>query len=69
MAKDTNNIDLMIGYSRRLSKKLGWEIQLNVRNAFGKNELVPVTVQPDGSYAAYRIVECPSWTLTNTIKF
>jgi outer membrane receptor protein involved in Fe transport len=67
--RDTNNVDLMLGYSRKLTRKLGWEIQLNVRNAFGKDELVPVTVQPDGTYAAYRIVEGPSWTLTNTLRF
>ena len=67
--KATNNVDLMVGYGRKLSAKLAWEIQLNVRNAFGKNELVPVTVQPDGNYAAYRIVEGPSWTVTNSIKF
>jgi hypothetical protein len=67
--KDTKNIDLMVGYSRKLTEKLRWEIQLNVRNAFGKNELVPVTVQPDGTYAAYRIVEGPSWTITNSLRF
>jgi outer membrane receptor protein involved in Fe transport len=67
--KDTRHVDLMVGYSRKLSKNLGWEVQLNVRNALGKNELVPVTVQPDGTYAAYRIVEGPSWTITNSLRF
>ncbi len=62
-------VDLWCGYSRRLSEKLRWRIQLNVRNVFGKNELVPVSVEPDGSVGVYRIKEKANWMLTNTFEF
>lgn len=67
---DDTSVDLWIGYERKLTaKKIGWEIQLNVRNALGENKILPISVQPDGSVAAYRIKEGPSWTLSNTFRF
>ncbi|WED64928.1 TonB-dependent receptor plug domain-containing protein [Synoicihabitans lomoniglobus] len=63
------NIDLWVGYSRRLSEKIDWRVQLNVRNVGEGNNLIPVTVQPDGTPATYRIGPHQSWTLTNTFKF
>ncbi|KAF0094360.1 MAG: TonB-dependent receptor plug [Puniceicoccaceae bacterium 5H] len=64
-----DDIDFWIGYERDLTDTLRWRIQLNVRNAFADNELIPVTVQPDGSPGGYRIKEGTSWFLTNTISF
>jgi outer membrane receptor protein involved in Fe transport len=45
-----DSIDLWVSYRRKLSDRLTWRIQLHVYNAFGKNELVPVSasVDPDG---------------------
>ncbi len=64
------NVDLWIGYRRKLTEKLDWRVQLNVYNAFsGDNELIPITAQPDGSFAAYRIAPKRSWTLSNTFEF
>ncbi len=62
-------VDLWVGYQRKLTEKLTWRIQLNVRNAFGDDDLIPVTVQPDGSMAVGRIPEPTVWTVTNTISF
>jgi hypothetical protein len=68
------NFDLWTGYSRRLNRKffsqnIDWSIQLNVTNVGQGNELIPVTVQPDGTPATYRIAPHQYFTLTNTFKF
>jgi hypothetical protein len=63
------SVDLWIGYERKLTRKIGWRAQLNVRNAFGENELIPINTQPDGSAAAFRIKEGPTWSVTNTFSF
>lgn len=67
--KAVDSIDLFVGYQRKLTDRLTWRIQLNVRNAFASHELIPVTVQPDGSPAAFRIPEPRVWTITNTVEF
>lgn len=63
------NYDFWIGYTRKLTRNIDWQIQLNVRNAFVGNELIPVTTQPDGSPAGFRIRPPQTWTLTNTFNF
>ena len=64
------NVDLWVGYHRKLTERINWRVQLNVYNAFsGDNELIPITAQPDGSFAAYRIAPRRSWTLSNTFEF
>ncbi len=63
------NVDAWVGYSRKLTEKIDWHIQLNLRNITTKKELIPITVQPDGTMAVGRIPETFSWTLTNTFKF
>ena len=64
------NVDLWIGYGRPLkNKRLEWRSQLNLRNAFQKHEVIPITAQPDGSPAGYRIVQGMTWTWSNSLKF
>jgi hypothetical protein len=63
------NFDFWVGYRRKVWKDVEWNIQLNVRNAFVGNELTPINVQPDGSYAGYRIRPPQTWQLTNTFRF
>jgi len=67
--KDQINIDAWIGYERQITDSVKWRIQLNVRNLFASDELIPVTAQPDGSIAVYRIPETTTWYLTNTFTF
>jgi outer membrane receptor protein involved in Fe transport len=64
-----DHIDLWVGYGRQLSRKVGWRIQLNLRNVGEKAHLVPVNMQPDGSVALSRIAEGQVWQLTNTFNF
>lgn len=64
-----DGIDLWIGYSRKLSSKVDWRVQLNVRNVGDGNKVYPLSTQWDGSVAAWGIAPSQSWTLTNTFKF
>lgn len=66
-----NHIDFWVGYQRMLpfTHKINWRIQLNVRDLFASKDLIPVTVQPDGSPGTYRIPEPRTITLTNTFEF
>jgi hypothetical protein len=63
------NFDLWVGYNRRMWHEINWSIQLNVRNVGVKNELVPITTEPDGSIATYRIRAPQTVMLTNTFRF
>jgi len=63
------NIDLWLGYTRKLSRKITYNVQLNVENVGKGNSLIPVTVQPDGTVAAWRIAPTQLWSLTNTVSF
>lgn len=63
-------IDLWAGYQFKIfNDKVNWRIQLNIRNVMDANDLLKVTVQPDGTPAAYRIPEPRTFTLTNTFEF
>jgi hypothetical protein len=64
-----DHIDLWLGYGRKLTRKIDWRIQLNIRDAFANKKLIPVSVEPDGTVAAYRIPELTSWQITNTFTF
>ncbi|MEJ1971881.1 MAG: hypothetical protein WDM96_05145 [Lacunisphaera sp.] len=63
------NFDAWVSYNRRLSKKLGLTVQLNFRNIGVHDELVPISAQPDGTYAAYSTRDPMSWMLTTTLNF
>jgi len=64
-----DSVDLWAGYERKVTPKILWRIQLNLRNVGEQPHLTPISVQPDGSYAQYRIEEGMTWTLTNTFSF
>ncbi len=61
--------DFWIGYRKKFGERYTWRTQLNIRNVFAGDDLVKVTVNPDGSAAAYRIPEPRTWTITNTLEF
>ncbi|MBN1402856.1 MAG: TonB-dependent receptor [Opitutales bacterium] len=64
-----DSLDYWISYEREINDDITWKIQLNVRNAFQGNGLVPISTQPDGSWAAARIKPTQEWFLTNTFTF
>ncbi|HLP01816.1 MAG TPA: TonB-dependent receptor plug domain-containing protein [Opitutaceae bacterium] len=61
--------DFWIGYERKLTEKIDWRIQLNIRNLFQGNEVYPIATQYDGTPAQYAIKPGQTWTLTNTFRF
>jgi outer membrane receptor protein involved in Fe transport len=69
MGSSDTNFDLWVGYNRRIWHEINWNIQLNVRNVGVGNELVPITTEPDGTPATYRIRAPQTVMLTNTFRF
>lgn len=63
------DVDLWVGYGRKILKNVDWRIQLNVRSVGKGNDLIPITTQPDGTPAGYRIAPRQYWTLSNTFRF
>ena len=64
------NVDVFASYTRKVFRnKIDWKIQLNVRNAIGDGDLIPITVQPDGKPASVRLPPDRRWYLTNTFSF
>lgn len=63
-------LDAWLSYEHKITKRVNWKIQLNARNLFGKEELIPISVQPDGkTWASARIAPNREWFLTNTFSF
>lgn len=63
-------IDLWVSYERKLTSKINWKIQANVRNLGQKDGLVPISVQPDGqTWAGVRMQPTEEWFVTNTFSF
>ena len=69
MADAETNVDLWISYNRKLSDKLSWHIQLNVRDVFANGDFIPTRANPDGSVAQTRLPYSTSWSLTNSFSF
>jgi hypothetical protein len=67
--KSQASTDLWVGYGRKLSDKIAWRIQLNLRSVGQKARLIPISVEPDGTSAQYRIEEGQTWMVTNTFSF
>ncbi|MCF3649161.1 TonB-dependent receptor plug domain-containing protein [Synoicihabitans lomoniglobus] len=65
----TGHLDVWVGYSRPLSEKVDWRIQLNMRNVGESKGLEPVSINPDGTTGFSRITEGMSWNLSNTFEF
>ncbi len=62
--------DGWVSYQRKiLNGKVGMKLQLNVRNLFTHNELVPVTINPDGRAVVYSIAEGRRFTFSTRFTF
>ncbi len=63
-------IDLWVSYSHKISRNIDWKIQLNVRNAFANNQLIPISIEPDGhTWATVRAAPVQDLELNNTFTF
>jgi hypothetical protein len=63
------NVDLWVGYRRKLSEKITWNVQVNVKNVGVGNRLIPVSAQPDGTIDTPRIATPQTWSLTTSFEF
>lgn len=63
------NGDLWLSYEKRLFDRLDWKMQVNVRNAFGDSDPIPVFANPNGEVAIFRNPNPREWYLTNTFSF
>lgn len=64
-----DHLDLWIAYNTKLTDKINWKIQLNIRDALSDGGLIPVAVQADGSGGQYRIGPSRRFMLTSTFTF
>jgi hypothetical protein len=65
-----SSVGLFSSYEHRINEKINWKIQLNIRNAFAKDGLLPVSVEPDGkTWASVRTKPNQEWFVTNTFSF
>ncbi len=63
-------LDLWASYERKVTNKVNWRIQANVRNVGQKDGLIPISVQPDGkTWASVRVSPTQEWFVTNTFSF
>lgn len=69
-SKSRTNYDFWAGYKRRVfNDTTDWSIQLNVRDLFASDDLIPIAANPDGTNAQFRIPAQTSFMLTNSFKF
>ncbi|HET7537377.1 MAG TPA: TonB-dependent receptor, partial [Candidatus Didemnitutus sp.] len=67
--KEDQHFDLWVGYQHKLTQKIDWRLDLHVRNVGESAHLMPVSVEPDGSWAAQRIAEGQTWELSTKVMF
>jgi outer membrane receptor protein involved in Fe transport len=64
------NFDGWIGYERPIMDgKVIWDLQLNVRNLFDEDDLIPVVANPDGRFPVFRIPSERTVELRSVFKF
>jgi len=63
------NGDVWFSYKRKLRDKINWKVQLNVTNAFGDDDTIPVVTNPDGTIAVFRASVEKRWFITNSFEF
>ncbi len=63
------NGDAWLSYSRKLTEKIRWKAQFNLRNVIGSSADIPVAADPDGKRSVYRIAPEKQWFVTNTFSF
>lgn len=67
--EDEHHLDAWVGYSKKITHKIDWRIQVNIRSLGENDRLVAARINPDGNIALARIVQGMGWTLTNSFDF
>jgi outer membrane receptor protein involved in Fe transport len=69
-APPETNVDFFTSYERKiLGDRVGWRIQLNIRNLIADDRLIPITVQSWGETATVRLPPERRWFVTNSFSF
>lgn len=63
------NVDFTLGYGRRLTPKIDWRLQLNVKNLMDNDDIYITQKNQDGSTRSYRLRDPREFVLTNTFFF
>lgn len=58
------HVDLWVGYEHKLTPKINWRVQLNLRNLTEHAGLVPISLEPDGTVAQSRIKQGQTYDLS-----
>ena len=71
MSTEEWSYDLSLGYSRKLTTKINWDVKMNIRNLqnFDNDKLSTIVAQPDGSPARVRFDPPFQLMLTNTFRW
>lgn len=68
----TTSIDLSAGYTRKLKIRgsaVMWTLGINARNVTGKEEIIPIAANADGSWGTFRIAPERTWVVSNSVAF
>jgi len=68
-APSETNYDAWISYRRKLGRKVGMTVQLNLRDLFAGKTLIPISANPDGTTGQYRMAATTSWELSTRFEF
>lgn len=66
---EEKHLDLWVGYNRRIFGDVDMRLQFNVSNVGEDVRLLPITTNPTGEGAAFRIAEGMTWRFTSTFTF
>ncbi len=69
VSKNEWHFDAWLGYSKKLSRTVDWNIQLNAKNVGEHDRLYTGRINPDGNIALARISEGMGLQLTNSLDF
>jgi outer membrane receptor protein involved in Fe transport len=69
IGQNEKHVDAWIGYNRKLTNKIKWRIQLNLKSVGENDRLIASRINPDGSLALARIVQGMGYQLTNSFDF
>lgn len=63
------NFSASLNYTRKLFGNVQWKVQVQVRNLFGDDDLMPIVTNPNGERTVFRIPEPMALRVTNTLRF
>jgi hypothetical protein len=66
---DDAKVDAWVSYRSKIFNDIDWTLQLNIRNLFNEDDLIPTWYNPDGTGFVYSSAKERDWFLTSTFRF